>query len=110
MFTKLYVDTTNPRLTFSEFIAPRILKPMLLSIIFHTILYSLFCNIVSWIFFGVILSNKINKRLIIFLLIIMSFGFIGRFIHVKDVYNAYGNIEKTRTHLDKLYITWIFIS
>jgi hypothetical protein len=41
----------------------------------------------------------------------MVFGFIGRFYHVKDVYHAYNeNMEKTREYLDKLYITWIFIS
>lgn len=110
MFTKLYLDTTNPRLTFSDFAGP-LLFPMIISILLHTVLYTLFCNMVSWIFFGIILSNKINKRLIFSLLFIMIFGFFGRFIHVKDVYNAYnGNMEKTRNHLDKLYISWIFIS
>jgi hypothetical protein len=41
----------------------------------------------------------------------MFFGFFARFFHVKEVYRAYHkNMEKTRTHLDKLYIGWIFIS
>jgi len=66
---------------------------------------------VSWIFYGKILSKIVNIRLLLSLIIIMFFGFIARFIHVKDVYAAYnGNIEKTRNHLDKLYISWIFIS
>jgi hypothetical protein len=111
MFTKLYLDTTNPKLTFSQMWKPDILFPMVFSIIFHTILYILFCNMVSWIFFGKIISTGINNRLILFLLPVMFFGFIGRFFHVKDVYEAYNkNIEKTRNHLDKLYISWIFIS
>jgi hypothetical protein len=111
MFTKLYLDTTNPNLSLSQFFQPTIFFPMLVSILFHTIIYTLFCNMVSFIFFDKILSNSINKRLILCLLPIMFFGFIGRFFHVKEIYRAYnGNMEKTRNHLDKLYISWIFIS
>jgi hypothetical protein len=41
----------------------------------------------------------------------MFFGFIGRFIHVKDIYKGYNeNMEKTREYIDKHYISWIFIS
>lgn len=111
MFTKLYLDTTNPKLTLSDFLGPKILGPMIISLIVHTILYILFSNMVSWVFLGYILSNKINMRLLMVLVPIMIFGFIGRFIHVKEVYQAYnGNMEKTRNHLDRLYISWIFIS
>uniref|UniRef100_A0A6C0JKA3 Uncharacterized protein n=1 Tax=viral metagenome TaxID=1070528 RepID=A0A6C0JKA3_9ZZZZ len=111
MFTKLYLDTTNPKLQFSQLFHSPIFIPMMISLVVHTILYTLFCNMVSYIFFGKILSNVVNKRLIMFLIPIMFFGFIGRFIHVKDIYNAYnGDMNKTRNHLDKLYISWIFIS
>ena len=111
MFTKLYLDTTNPKVCFFQFFQPYILFPMIFSILFHTIVYSLFCNMVSYIFYGKILSNIINKRLLFFLLPIMFFGFIARIFHVKDVYKAYNNdFDKTKNHLDKLYISWIFIS
>jgi len=111
MFTKLYLDTTNPKLNFSQLFEPKILFPMSLSVIFHTVVYASFCNLVSWIFYGKILSYVVNMRLSLALIIIMFFGFIARFMHVKDVYAAYnGNMEKTRNHLDKLYISWIFIS
>jgi len=41
----------------------------------------------------------------------MFFGFFARFLHVKEIYRAYdSNLEKTRNHLDRLYIGWIFIS
>jgi hypothetical protein len=40
----------------------------------------------------------------------MIFGYVGRHYEVKDIYNAYGkNMEKARAHIDKLFITWIFI-
>jgi hypothetical protein len=111
MFTKLYLETTNPKLTLSELFGPKILSPMIISILVHTIVYTLFCNLVSWIFFDKILSNKINMKLILSLILIMFFGFIGRLIHVKDIYRGYnGNIEKTREYTDKHYISWVFIS
>ena len=110
MFTKLYLDTTNPKLTISEFLGPEILGPIIISIIVHTIFYTLFCNMISWIFFGSILSNKINIRLLVCLVPIMMFGFIGRFIHVKEIDKAYGNTEKIREYTDKHYISWVFLS
>jgi hypothetical protein len=111
MFTKLYLDTTNPKLSFSSLFEVTTLGPMIISILLHTIIYSLFCNAVSWVFYGKILSNIINIRLISFLIPVMFFGFVGRFIHVKDIYKGYnGNMEKTREYTDKHYISWIFIS
>ena len=111
MFTKLYLDTTNPKNSLYKLLEPKIFIPILISILFHTFIYVSFFNLVSYIFTGRILSNIVNKRLTITLLLIMFFGFIGRFIHVKDVYKAYnGDMTKTRNHLDKLYISWIFIS
>lgn len=111
MFTNLYLQTTNPKLTFSELISPNILPYILFSAIFHAILYSVFLNLVNYIFFGNPLSSLINTRLVGSLVVIMSFGFLARFFHVKDIFRAYhNNMEKTRNHLDKLYITWIFIS
>jgi hypothetical protein len=40
----------------------------------------------------------------------MSFGFLGRFYHVKEIYSAYKNPEKARDYVDKTYITWYFLS
>lgn len=110
MLTKLYLDTTNPKSTFTELFSNN-MYPLLVSIIFHTILYVLFVNMTYFIFFGRLLSMKINNRLIIALLIIMALGYVGRFYHVKEIYGAYNNdITKTRNHLDKLYISWIFLA
>ena len=111
MLTKLYLDTTNPNLKFSQLFQPNIFIPMLISIVFHTVIYILFFNMASYIFFGKTLSKLVNTRLLYFLLPIMFFGFIGRFYHVKEIYRAYnGDMNKTRNHLDRLYISWIFVS
>ena len=107
MFTELYLKTTNPELQLSELIS----VSLFFSVIFHTVLYCAFFNLVSFIFMGRLLSITVNTRLITVLLIIMFFGFFARFFHVKEIYNAYGkNLEKARNHMDKLYIGWIFIS
>ena len=111
MFTDLYLQTTDPRLRFSQLFMPPIIINIILSVLFHTAVYASFVNLASYIFFGKILSREINIRLLVSLLLIMFFGFFGRFIHVKEIYKSYNyNLEKTRRHLDQLYIGWIFIS
>jgi len=111
MFTDLYLQTTDPNLSFGDLFSYPIFKNILISVLFHTILYTSFVNLVSYIFFGKYLSSTINKRLITNLLFIMFFGFFARFYHVKEIYKSYNyNLEKTRNHLDRLYIGWIFIS
>lgn len=107
MFTDIYLKTTDPKLPLSNVLS----MGMIFSVIFHTIIYTLFFNLVSYIFLGKTLSNTINMRLIVSLFIIMFLGFFARFLHVKEIYKSYNyNIEKTRNHVDKLYIGWIFIS
>jgi len=111
MFTELYLQTTNPKLTFDECFTIKTLPHILISTIFHTMIYVSFSNLFSYIFFGTLLSKIINLRLFLILILIMFFGFFARFLHVKEVYRAYdSNLEKTRNHLDRLYIGWIFIS
>jgi uncharacterized membrane protein len=111
MFTELYLQTTNPQTSLQQFFSPVIFTMILFSTIFHTILYASTFNLASYIFYGKILSSAVNQRLILSLAIIMFLGFFARFLHVKEIYKAYNyNLEKTRAHLDRLYITWIFIS
>jgi hypothetical protein len=109
MFTELYLHTTDPRISLQKMIRENY-ELLIVSIIFHTITYSSFLNLISFIFFGKILSSTINTRLLIVLLLIMSIGYIARFYHVKEIYNAYGgNIEKSREHIDKFFISWVFL-
>lgn len=104
MFTDLYVETTNPTLTLSEFLSARLLTKMAASVLFHTILYVLSLNMASYVF-GYKLSSDINIRLSIFLVLVMSLGFVARFYRVKELYH-YGGKE----YVDKAYITWYFLS
>jgi hypothetical protein len=111
MFTKLYLYTTNPNILISEFFTPNIFIKIVISILVHTIIYTLFLNLGSFIFTNKLLDENINIKIIISLILIMFFGFIARYYHVKDIFKAYnGDMIQTRNHLDKLYISWIFIS
>ena len=111
MFTDLYLQTTNPKLGLSQWIRPPILPRLLGSIVFHTVAYASFVNLVSFIFTGKLLSRVINYRLIVSIALIMMVGFIARFFHVKEIHKAYRHdLDKTRAHLDKLYISWLFLS
>ena len=107
MLTDLYLETTNPRLTLSEFFSIRLLSKMSASVIFHTILYLVSLNIVSYVLFGNTLASDVNTRISVFLVLVMAFGFLARFYHVKEIYRYE---EKGKEHVDKAYITWFFLS
>ena len=110
MFTKLYLDTTNPEFSLYDIVHQNG-HALIASILFHTVVYVLFVNMCYHIFFGRLLSMKINNRLAMTLLLLMTAGYVGRHYHVKDVYSAYDkDMKTTRNHLDKLYISWIFIA
>ena len=110
MFTDVFLTTTNPKLTIDQFFQSKIISKIGLSIIFHTVRYTAFFNVISYIFFGKVLSNRINQRLMISALLIMTFGYLARFYHVKEIYNAYNHDEKrTREHINHLFITWLFV-
>jgi len=83
---------------------------IIISVIFHTILYASFGNMASYIFYGTFLNTDINIRLILCLLLIMILGYIGRFIHAKEAYADFDyDYEKTKQYLDLHYISWVFL-
>ena len=110
MFTDLYLETTNPNLTLNQFFSPALLTKMGSSVIFHTLVYAASFNVFYYIFSGNFLSSTVNTRILLFLLIVMALGFLGRFYHVKEIYSAYKNPERARKYVDKTYVTWYFLS
>ena len=110
MSTKLFLETTNPKLTWNEVVKKNLIFYIFLSIILNTTVYTIILNLASYVFLGRILSNTINIRLITVLIIIMIFGYIGRNMHAKEVYRAFhGGEKKTRKFLNQHYNSWIFI-
>lgn len=110
MSTKLFLETTNPKLTCKDIINKNLIFYIFLSIILNTTVYTIILNLASYVFLGKILSNTINIRLISVLVIIMIFGYIGRNMHAKEVYRAFhGDEKKTREFLNQHYNSWIFM-
>jgi hypothetical protein len=110
MFTKLFLQTTNPTLDWSVFFSVNMMSMVILSILFHIILYTSFANIASYVFLNKPLSNVVNTRMIVCLFFIMLSGYIGRVWHSKQVYKDFdNNREKTREYLYQHYNSWVFI-
>jgi uncharacterized protein YqhQ len=110
MSTKLFLETTNPKLTWNDVVKKNLIFSIFLSIILNTFVYTIILNLTSYVFLGKILSNNINIRLIMVLIIIMIFGYIGRIMHAKEVYRAFhGDEKKTRDFLNQHYNSWIFL-
>jgi hypothetical protein len=109
MATELYLQTTDPKLEFGQLLS--LTPKIIVSDLFHTAVYAGAINLASHVFFGRTLSSRQNIRLIVALFVIMFIGYFARFYHVRDIYRAYnGDVEKTRRHLDTLYIGWIFVA
>jgi len=110
MFTELYLKTTDPTTKWTDLFQPKWFPLWIFSILYHLFLYTIFANLVSFVFLGRSLSMNINKRLIFCLLIILLFGYFGRMHYVKDIYKGYHyDKEKAKLHIDKFFISWVFL-
>ena len=106
MFTRLFFKTIDPNMKWSA----ELVVQMMLSIFFHTFVYGILCNLVSFIFLGKVLTMEVNKRLVVGLVVFMLFGYFGRIFHTKQVYNALGRDDiKTQNYLNTHYNSWIFL-
>jgi len=110
MFTKLFLQTTDPKLNWNTFFSKEIMPRILISILFHTIVYVVVLNTANYIFTNRPLSKEINIRLSLSLFVIMFFGYIGRLLHSKETLTDFSNdYEKTRNYLQQHYNSWIFL-
>jgi hypothetical protein len=109
MLSELYLKTTDPDVQYADLL--KLLGPILVSVVLHTVLYTGFANLVAFIFLGRPLTQEVNVRLLTALAVIMLAGFVARVAHVKEIATAYhGNKAKTRAHVDKVFITWFYLS
>jgi hypothetical protein len=114
MCTELYLITTNPDTQFTDLFRPRVFGLLLLSIAVHTILYATAFNAASYIATGRLLPNVVNARLHLALVLVMISVFIGRLVHVKEVYATFPKDSTGRNaakeYVDKHYVSWVFLS
>ena len=78
-FTDLYFKTIHPSFTYVDLLNIAVFY----SILIHTIVYSIIVLIIKKSF-----NLKINTNLLIFsLLAVMTFGYVGRLMRSKSIYN-----------------------
>jgi len=107
MATKLYFETTDPAISLLQ---PRILLKISVSVLAHTIVYTLFLNAASYMLRGRSLSTQTNKRIMIGLAILMFLGFFARHWRAKDAYRHFQDLGKTREFMNHGYVCWVFLS
>ena len=79
----LYLETINPITSYSRLCR----LDVLCSIVLHTILYVLLIMIISKIF-SLNISSAVYTNIVLFLIVIMCLGYIGRLARAKSLYNA----------------------
>ena len=113
-FTDTYYQTTNPNTDYKELFSVNVAK----SIMFHTIIYAVFLYLLQFVSNVKIIEGKHIFSLILFLILIMVFGFIARLMRSKSIYKKeielHNDEEKalkeTKHLMDTGYFTWYFCS
>jgi cell division protein FtsW (lipid II flippase) len=109
MLSELYLKTTDPDVQYTDLL--KLLGPILVSVVLHTVLYAGFANLVAFVFLGRPLAQATNVRLVIALAVIMLAGFVARVAHVQEIAAAYkGDKARIRAHVDKVFLTWFYLS
>lgn len=113
-FTDTYYKTTHPKTDYNELLSMNVGK----SILFHTIVYIGFLYMLKFVSNIKIIEEKHLFSLILVLFLIMIFGFLGRLMRSKSVYEKELEIhndeekalQETKRLMDTGYFTWFFCS
>ena len=113
-FTDTYYKTTDPKTEYKELFSMDVGK----SILFHTFVYVAFLYMLQFISNMKIIESKHLFSLVLVLILIMVFGFIGRLMRSKSVYNKEMELhndeekalQETKHLIDTGYFTWFFCS
>ena len=104
MYT-VYAATTDPQLSWKQYFSCRIQCLILSSVLFHVMVYTAFVNLAWWV-----LTNHLfyaNDRLVVVLFWIMYLGYMGRVIHVREIYRH--RRQGAQAFVDQHYNSWIFL-
>ena len=113
-FTDTYYQTTNPKTEYKELFSANVAK----SILFHTVLYVGFLYLLQFVSNIKIVEGKHLFSLILVLILIMIFGFVGRLMRSKSIYkkeielrdDEEKALQETKHLMDTGYFTWYFCS
>lgn len=107
MNSNLYKLSTDPDTEYLTLIKN---PEVYMSILIHTILYTLSLIVITHIVFKISLDTLLIIRLIIFFVVVMFFGYIGRLARSKNLMKTFKNKKIVKNMIDKAYIQWYFLS
>ena len=112
-FTDTYYQTTHPKTEYKELLSVGVGK----SILSHIVMYVGFLYILQFVSNIKIIETKHVFSLVLFLIIIMIFGFLGRLMRAKSIYqkeladhSEEDALNNTKHLIDNAYFTWFFVA
>ena len=97
IFSRVFFDTTDPLTPYQRLLN----LDVLISIVFHTVSYLLVVSVFS-LLFNLKVTYRTYVKLSIFLLVVMSLGYVGRLYRIKSNYKY---LKSTHGHEEALEIT-----
>lgn len=83
IFSRIFLETLDPKTEYKRLFSPDIA----ISILFHTIFYLIILLLITK-FSGMKITTNGWKRITLFLLLIMTFGYFGRLYRSKSIYET----------------------
>lgn len=112
-FTDTYYQTTHPKTEYKELLSMDVGK----SILSHIVMYVGFLYILQFVSNIKVIEAKHVFSLVLFLIIIMVFGFLGRLMRAKSIYekelehhSEEEALKNTKHVIDNAYFTWFFVA
>ena len=105
MFAGLYQDSTNPTTSYVSLIQD---YRMYLSILAHTAVYVVSFILLYYSITGY-LPSKVVAKLVIILIILMWFGYMGRLHRAKGLWKIHHDHDKVSRRMDNAYFCWYFL-
>ena len=100
----LFEYTTDPDTGYTELLHPMVF----ISIIVHSIAYSLTAMLFYFIIYGDLVSWMFIVRFAVFLLVTMPAGYIGRLARAKRLRKIH-DIKETKELMRTAYFCWYFL-
>ena len=107
MNSNLYKLSTDPDTSYLTLLKN---PEVYISIVIHTILYTLSLIVITHIVFKISLDTLLIIRLIIFFVVVMFSGYIGRLARSKNLMKTYKNKKTVKNMIDNAYMQWYFLS
>ena len=111
LFTRLYLLTTDPTLSWHAFFHSPIQGAVVISVFLHALLYMIALNVACYVARGRACDGAVSRRAFFVLLIVLYLGYVARFAHARAILRAkHNNHKAARAFIDQHYNSWIFLA